>query len=179
MALLSKDKRKEYFRVLGYTYNTEGIYKIQKDYFTRPQDIDGKYGTDTDRLVVNLYRIRKYAPHFSITEFKCHCGGKYCTGYPAYLSVQLLKNLESIRAEFESPITVTSGIRCKKWNSLQSGSASQSKHIDGKAADISGSLTNTSGKRAKVKKRWYELPKANYCYYGTVNMGNSVHVDVK
>lgn len=179
MALLSKDKRKEYFRVLGYTYNTEGIYKIQKDYFTRPQDIDGKYGTDTDRLVVNLYRIRKYAPHFSITEFKCHCGGKYCTGYPAKLSVSLLKNLEEVRAHFGTPVKITSGIRCKKWNSLQVGSAAQSRHISGKAADIYGAFTNSAQGRKATKTYWYMLPDVNYCYYGTANMGNVVHVDVK
>ena len=90
--MLSKKERAEYFKYLGLgEYTEENILKVQKKYFIRTKDHDGKYGPDTDKLIVNLYRVKKYAPHFSITEFRCHCGGKYCTGYPAYLSVNLIR----------------------------------------------------------------------------------------
>lgn len=177
--MLSRKKRREYFEYLELgEYTNDNILKVQKQYFTRKADQDGLYGPNTDKLIVNLYRVKKYAPHFKITEFKCHCGGKYCTGYPDYLSEKLLKNLEAVRVRFGTTI-VTSGLRCRKWNSLQTGSASQSRHITGKAVDITGEYTRTSAGRAKVKAYWYTLPGSNYCYYGTVNMGASVHCDVR
>lgn len=180
MQMLTKEKRKEYFKVLGLgAYNTGNIYKLQKKYFENEKEWDGKYGSKTDILLVNLYRMNKHAPHFTLEEFKCHCGGKYCTGYPAKLSTNLLVNLEQLRLTFNSFVMISSGLRCKKWNSLQSGSATQSRHISGKAADIYGPLTSSKTKRTNVKSAWYDLPNANYCYYGTPNMGNSVHVDVK
>lgn len=177
--MLTKAKRKEYFKYLGLgEYNESNILKMQKKYFTREIDQDGEYGPDTDKLLVNLYRVKKYAPHFKITEFRCQCKQKYCTGYPAYLSVDLLKNVESVRVKF-GVTSIRSGMRCKTWNSKQAGSASQSRHISGKAVDLGGSYTKTASQRAKVKAYWYKLPKANYSYYGTTNMGTSVHCDVK
>ena len=177
--MLSKAERKTYFSYLGLgEYSEENILKVQKKYFVRKADKDGKYGPDTDKLVVNLYRVKKYAPHFSITEFRCHCGGKYCTGYPAYLSVSLLKCLECVRLKF-GVTTITSGMRCKEWNRRQTGSASNSRHISGKAADIAGSFTKTNAQRNKLKSYWYSLSGAGYCYHGTSNMGTAVHCDVK
>lgn len=178
--MLSYDNRTKYFRELGLgPYNPDSIKKLQKKYFVRAVDIDGEYGPNTDKLLVNLYRVTKYAPHFKLTEFKCHCGGRFCTGYHEYISVDLLKNLEALRTKFGGPINITSGLRCTKWNKLQAGSATHSKHIDGKAADISGPLTSTSTKRAAVKAHWYKLKNSNYSYFGTANMGTSVHVDVR
>lgn len=178
--MLTKSDRETYFRLLGLgEYNKENILKVQKKYFKRKEDHDGKYGSDTDKLIVNLYRIKMFAPHFKITEFVCHCNGKYCTGYPDYLDVYLLKYLEKIRTKFGGPINVASGLRCAKWNAEQSGSATKSRHITGKAADINGTLTSSAKKRDAIKKYWYTLNRANYCYHGTKNMGTSIHVDVK
>ena len=177
--MLSKAERKLYFEYLELgTYNEANILKVQKKYFVRKDEQDGKYGPNTDKLIVNLYRVKKYAPHFSITEFRCHCGGKYCTGYPEYLSAKLLQNMEKVRVKF-GVTTVTSGMRCKKWNSLQTGSASNSRHTQGKAADIAGTFTKTNVQRNKVKSYWYSLSGAGYCYHGTSNMGTAVHCDVK
>ena len=177
--MLSKAERQEYFKYLGLSeYNEANILKVQKKCFVRDKDIDGKYGPNTDKLIVNLYRVKMFAPHFSITEFRCKCNGTYCTGYPAYLSVTLLKCLEHVRNRF-GVTHVTSGLRCKTWNRLQSGSASKSRHISGKAADIAGTYTKTSVQRNNVKAYWYSLSGTNYCYHGTPNMGNAVHCDVK
>jgi len=177
--MLSTSQRKEYFKYLGLgEYNSANILKVQKEYFKRKSDQDGKYGSNTDKLIVNLFRVKKYAPHFKITEFKCHCDGKYCTGYPAYLSVTFLTVLEAIRNKF-GVTHVSSGERCKTWNSKQTGSASQSKHIEGKAADIYGDYTKTAAGREKLKKFIYSLPGVNYVYYGTANMGKCVHFDTK
>lgn len=178
--MLTITQRKNYFKTLGLgEYNKTNIKRLQQKYFVRAADIDGIYGINTDKLLVSLANAVTYAPHFKLQEFKCHCGSRFCTGYPAYLDARLLQNLEALRAKFGGPINISSGMRCEKWNRLQAGSAARSKHIDGKAADITGSLTSTSAKRAKVKSAWYALPNINYCYYGTPNMGTAVHVDVK
>lgn len=177
--MLSKKKRKEYFAYLGLgEYNGVNILKVQKMHFARKSDQDGKYGPNTDKLIVNLYRVKKYAPHFVITEFRCHCNGKYCTGYPEFLSVKLLQNLEKVRVKF-GITNVTSGMRCRTWNAMQTGSASNSRHTQGKAADIAGAFTKTNAQRNKVKSYWYSLTGAGYCYHGTSNMGTAVHCDVK
>lgn len=177
--MLSVADRKKYMEYceLG-EYNEANILKMQKKYFKRTKDHDGKYGGNTDKLLVNLYRVKKYAPHFKITEFTCHCDGKYCTGYPAYLSITELKNVEAVRVKFGTT-HISSGLRCKTWNAKQSGSASQSRHITGQAVDLYGDYTKTASGRAKVKAYWYSMKGSNYCYYGTSNMGSSVHCDSK
>ncbi len=78
-----------------------------------------------------------------------------------------------MRAYFGKPITITSGLRCKKHNAEVSGSSSTSKHMEGKAADIYIAGVD----KAKIKAKAYELGAA-YCYYGTANMGNAVHINV-
>lgn len=156
----------------------ESYLKLQKKYFTRKSDIDGKYGQNTDILLVNAYRVKKYTKNFKLEEFKCECGGRYCTGYPNYLSTSLLKNLQKLRDKYKAPMTITSGLRCQKYNDSLIGSIKNSRHVQGKATDFCGSMTNTSAKRAAVKRFWYRLKHASYTYSDTPNMGTSIHVDV-
>ena len=110
--------------------------------------------------------------YFKKSEFKCQCGGKYCNGYPADISPKLIDILEKLRAYFGKPITITSGLRCKKHNA-EVGGVSNSQHQYGKAADIYIPGID----KAKIKAKAYELGAA-YCYYGTANMGNAVHINV-
>lgn len=190
--MLSVKERQEYLKALGfYDGNIDGIagektkaaYKaLQKAYFTRKSDIDGKYGTNTDILLQNAYNVKKYCKNFNLTEFKCGCGGKYCTGYPAVLSVQLLKNLQSVRSKYGST-TITSGMRCKTHNSKLSGSASTSRHLSGKALDIKNSKTATEAGRKEIMSYVKALTghRYTYCNIGGnyPNMGTAVHFDVK
>lgn len=110
--------------------------------------------------------------YFKKSEFKCQCGGKYCNGYPADISPKLIDILEELRVYFGKPITITSGLRCKKHNAAVGG-VSNSQHQYGKAADI---YIAGVGK-AKIKVKAYELGAA-YSYYGTAGMGEAVHINV-
>lgn len=110
--------------------------------------------------------------YFKKSEFKCQCGGKYCNGYPADISPKLIDILEKLRTYFGKPITITSGLRCSKHNA-EVGGVSNSQHMYGKAADIYIPGID----KAKIKAKAYELGAA-YCYYGTANMGNAVHINV-
>jgi uncharacterized protein YcbK (DUF882 family) len=51
------------------------------------------------------------------------------------VDVTLIQILEELRRHFDTPITVTSGVRCKSHNSASGGSVF-SKHLEGKAADV-------------------------------------------
>ena len=189
--MLSIKKRQTYLKALGfYNGNIDGIvgaktkkaYKdLQKKYFKRSKDIDGKYGKNTDILLQNAYNVKIYCPSFKLEEFRCGCNGKYCTGYPAVLNIQLLKNLQAVRNEFGAT-TIPSGLRCSKHNSAVGGS-SASRHKSGKAVDIKNNTSKTVAGRKKIMAFWKTLPKWRYTYCNikgsNPGMGSSVHTDVK
>lgn len=191
MALLIVTKRQQYLKALGlYSGRVDGLEGVktrdaytalQMKYFASADDVDGKYGVNTDNLLRSAYNCRSLK-YFKLSEFKCKCGGKYCTGYPAALDASLVSGLDKLRQEVGGSLTITSGLRCKKWNTKQGG-ASGSRHMLGKAADISGTPTNTAEKRKNVKAIWMKQTKARYTYCqedsSKYKMGSSVHVDVK
>ena len=199
--MLSIRERQTYLKYLGlYKGSVDGIegrltkegYKsLQNKFFTRKSDRDGKYGRNTDMLLVNAYNVKKYTKNFSLSEFKCGCNTKYCTGYPAYLNVNLLKNLQTMRNNYGA-ITITSPLRCNKHNANIGGVAG-SYHTKGKALDLynvrfSSSFTN----RKYAIEKWLLLPKSNMAYqngymhykgksvtgYNAPKMGNVIHVQV-
>lgn len=190
MALLTIEKRKEYFKYLGLgEYNDANVLKMQKKYMLRKSDWDGIYKNNSDALLRHLRNVKKYAPNFKPEEFRCGCGGKYCSGYPTRMKVKELKNVQAIRDKF-GPVIVTSGLRCPQYNARLSGSSSQSLHMSGYAADIViKPLTDTLGGRKKVIKYAKKLKNFHYAYgngYNSngkavyaPNMGNAVHIDSK
>jgi len=175
--MLSNSKRKEFFKAIGMIY-PDDISKLQKKYMYR---VTGKYDKETENCLKAAYNCTLHGKgYFTPTEFRCKCGGKYCNGFPDYPKAQLIKDLVYLREDSKASITIRSGLRCKKWNAAQSGSASQSRHMSGKAVDIySKVLTSTKEARDKLIKRWYSFKGANYAYGNTANMGTSVHLDIK
>lgn len=190
--MLSIRQRKTYLKKLGYydgkinsieDDELKTAYKeFQDDYFRNKKDRDGKYGKNTDILLINAYKVRTYTKSFELREFRCGCGGQHCTGYPVILDTQLLKNVQRLRTKF-GPITITSGARCKKYNNSLFGSSPTSRHMKGKAVDIYNTKTRNEAGRKVVMSYWKGLPNANYTYCNIggnhPNMGNAVHVDVK
>ncbi len=110
--------------------------------------------------------------NFKYSEFKCHCKGKYCNGYPVSFSYDLAKNLQNIRSYFGKPLTITSPLRCEIWNSKQGG-VKNSKHKKGWACDfyVKGISYNTLAKYVKT------LPYFNYCYRVKKNQ-DVIHYDI-
>lgn len=190
--MLTVKERQKYLKELGfYSGKIDGVagtltkraYKsLQNTHFTRSRDKDGIYGDDTETLLINAYRVKKYAKNFVLSEFKCECGGKYCTGYPVKLNTQLLKNLQKVRTKYGAT-TITSGLRCEPYNDSLLGSSSTSRHMKGKALDIYNAKTRTESGRKEVMAYVKKLIGHNYTYCnvgGSVpNMGNAVHFDVK
>lgn len=199
--MLNIRERQTYLKYLGYyKLKVDGIegkgtkeayLKLQKDYFFNKKDKDGIYGKNTDILLVNAYRVKKYAPNFDLKkELRCSCKGKYCTGYPAYLNVVLLQNIQDVRNRYGST-KVTSGLRCKTKNDKTKGSSKTSRHLSGKAIDFQNSGTRTNTKRKEtidwiieelparyVYCNGYARTKTKTTYPKASNMGASIHMDV-
>lgn len=187
--MLNKTKQKEYLKAVGCSsikeFQQKHLYHYKYVGGKKVNNWDGVYGADTDKALRSVYNIRKYGKgYFDPNEFRCKCGTSNrkasCAGFPAVVNAQLIKNLAYLRESSHAPMTISSGLRCKVWNAKQSGSASQSRHMSGKAADIISSvLTCGKAERNALIKRWYSFKKANYAYGNTANMGSAVHLDVK
>lgn len=194
MALLSLEKRKEYFEYLGLgKYNKSNILKMQKKYLLRPSDWDGIYGKDTDSLLRHLRNCKKYASkNFKPEEFRCGCNGRFCCGYPTRMKAKELAHIQAIRTHFGKPMIITSGLRCERYNS-EVGGIQDSRHKTGYAVDfVVKGLTDTLAGRKKVIKYAMKLKNHHYSYGNgcktsdnkivtiyAPTMGNAVHTDTK
>lgn len=187
--MLTVDKRKAYFKKLGLgAYNKTNITKLQKKYM-RKKDVDGVYGPNTDKVLRHVYNC-SLVPNFTPEEFKCDCGGKWCSGYPTYMKQVELKHLQKIRDHFGKPVEVTSGLRCKRYNASLRGSSATSRHMSGYAADIYiKGVTDTLAGRKQVIAYAKKQANHNYSYCNGYDsngvkrsaktMGASVHTDTK
>ena len=191
MALLTMKKRKQYFKDLGLgEYNEKNIKKFQKKYMFRARDWDGVYGSDTDNLLRTCWYILQYTKDFKAEEFACECRGRYCCGYPTYMKPKQLKALQAIRDHWNKPMTVTSGMRCRGYNSSIGGSISNSLHLQGQATDYyMAGVTDTLANRKKAIQWIKKLSRHHYSYGNGVNsvggrpyapyMGNALHTDTQ
>ena len=190
MALLSLTRRKNMLANLGYpAYNAENIKRFQAKYFTRPIDIDGIYGNDTDILLrhVTNVLIDSNIKNFTPDEFKCTCGK--CTGYPDRMRVKTLNFIQRVRDFYGKPVIVTSALRCKYENQKSKG-VKNSKHLTGQAVDyVIKGVTDTKSGRIKLIdtiKIWLNHDYS-YCNGYDSNkykrasstMGNAVHTQTK
>lgn len=119
-------------------------------------------------------------PNFKKSEFKCPCGK--CNGYGSGIATTLVQTLQELRNKYGKSITITSGYRCPSYNK-RAGGVSNSKHMDGAAADFYMSGFNSQSTRINMVN---ELKKTKYYRYAYCNvngnypnMGNVVHIDTK
>jgi hypothetical protein len=123
--------------------------------------------TTTNSTKTGWWKDIKY---FDRSEFACHCGGKYCTGFPKEPQEKLIKVADKVRKYYNSEITVTSGVRCSKHNA-NVGGVSNSRHIDGKAMDFCVKGKTSAQVLAHVKT----YPDIRYAY---AIDGTYVHMDI-
>jgi hypothetical protein len=119
-------------------------------------------------------------PNFKKSEFKCPCGK--CNGYGKGIATTLVQTLQDLRNKYGKSITITSGYRCPS-NNKKAGGVSNSKHMEGSAADFYMSGFNSQSTRINMVN---ELKKTKYYRYAYCNvngnypnMGNVVHIDTK
>ena len=109
--------------------------------------------------------------YFTKEEFRCHCGGKYCDGFPAQPEEKLVRLADRVRGHFASPAPVSSGVRCAAHNANVGGAAA-SRHMLGKAMDFC-----IRGKTARqVLDFVTQQPEVRYAY---AIDGSYVHMDVQ
>ena len=109
--------------------------------------------------------------YFSRSEFKCKCGGKYCSGFPVEPEQLLVEQADQVREHFGARVYVSSGIRCEIHNANEGGVAG-SRHKLGKAMDFRVEGKSASAVLAYVKT----LPAIRYTY---AIDGSYVHMDVE
>ena len=111
--------------------------------------------------------------NFSRKEFTCPCGCGSSDVEPL-----LVATLQRLRDAAGKPITINSGVRCKKHNA-QVGGVADSQHLRGRAADIwMQDYTQEqllSLIREMVRK---DLIYVGYAY-GIAGSSRAVHVDVR
>lgn len=145
-------------RYLGYyTGDIDGIWGQQSqratiDFQRAYMDtVDGIFGPETEKRILEVIatgeqpkesvNIDTAAPdwwkdihYFTRAEFRCPCGK--CGGFPVEPEEKMVRTVDTIRAKLGKPITVNSGVRCQSHNDELPGSAKNSNHIKGMAADL-------------------------------------------
>lgn len=99
----------------------------------------------------------------------CPCGR--CGGYPAEPSETLMRLADRIRTMAGAPATVSSTVRCAAHNAELSGSAPNSRHLQGRAMDFSVRGWSSDRLLALVKQQ----KEVHYAY---AIDGSFVHMDV-
>ena len=116
-------------------------------------DADGIPGQLTQKALVDAVAKGRFKPsdrpqegqggdfwadikYFTREEFRCKCGGKYCSGFPAEPQEGMVRALDAVRAHFGKAIIPSSGVRCPTHNA-NVGGVSNSRHLSGKAVDFS------------------------------------------
>ena len=159
--------------IVGTKTINQGIKKFQKE---NGLVVDGIIGDETMAKLnePSIYMTDadwEHSKYFKKEEFKCNCDGKYCNGYPHKISKQLVGDMNNIRAHFGKPITITSGVRCKKYNNSLKGNSKTSKHLEGMACDFWFNDMN----KQEVIDYCKTLPSYGYAYTNEDNMKNAVH----
>ena len=113
----------------------------------------------------------KHIRYWNREEFRCRCGGKYCSGFPAEPDRTLVELADDLRAAAGRPGHASSGLRCPVWNQIQGGAAN-SRHLTGKALDFS--MEGMSGAQLLALAQKYS--RTRYAY---IIDGGWVHVDVE
>lgn len=174
----------------------EACKSFQRDFFQMDSKVDGKCGTETEQAlkhaVVYGMPAKKVETdnnvgnktgtfwdeikYFTRDEFRCPCGK--CGGYPVEPKEALVRIADEMRGSFGRPMIIVppdghsggSGVRCQKYNDSLSGSASNSRHIQGKAIDFSAPGVPASTIEAYLKKLinsgriryWYKIQSGSY-----------------
>lgn len=171
-----KDFQKAYGLVVDGIYGAKTdaklvavIKEIQK---TLGVTQDGIAGAKTEAARNNKNLNWDNIKYFKKSEFTCECGCGLNN-----IDLKLVKILDEIREHFESPIIITSGCRCQRYNDSLTGSAKNSKHIYGKAADfyVKGVSVNTL---LAYTKSLVAQGKLRYTYTNGSNMSGVVHIDI-
>jgi hypothetical protein len=117
-------------------------------------EVDGVCGPLTsDALRLSFARHRQgkgtISAHFSYSEFRCKCGGRFADCQRIWVRRVHVRRLESYRSAIDRSVLIISGCRCKGRNS-EVGGVKFSQHMYGVASDIEGRLTLSQRMRLEL-----------------------------
>ena len=156
-------------------------------YYMAQEDVDGIFGAETEKRILEVVatgeepkqesvQIDTAAPgwwkdirYFTRAEFRCPCGK--CGGFPVEPDEKLVRTVDAIRAKLGKPITINSGVRCQEHNDELPGSAKNSYHLKGMAADLHCNTATPAEMKAAA-----EAVMGKTGGIGRYNWG--IHVDV-
>jgi hypothetical protein len=148
------DRQKQHLLAyLGfYTGAVDGIWGPQSIKATKAfqnaymDSADGLFGQNTENRILKVIAENEKPKieenfwdeirYFTREEFRCTCGGRGCSGFPAEPVERLIRNAEAARIYFGAVADVSSGVRCPLRNGELPGSAQNSLHMRGKAMDF-------------------------------------------
>lgn len=160
---------------------------FQRDYGLK--DVDGICGPDTEKALKHAVAYGmpakkaetkgdwwKDIKFFTRSEFRCPCGK--CGGFPVEPKEALVRIVDEMRRAFGSAVIIVppdghsggSGVRCQQYNDSLSGSAPNSRHVQGKAVDFSAPGVSSSTIESYLNKLknsgkiryWYEISSGSY-----------------
>ena len=109
--------------------------------------------------------------YFDPAEFKCKCGGKFCSGYPHEIQPLLVRICDRARRWSGHPIEVISGLRCEIHNRNENG-VHNSQHMFGEAADLYFHDVSPSTALAWLQNQ----PDVRYAYQ--IKGCSNIHFDI-
>jgi len=117
--------------------------------------------------------------HFNYDEFFSP-NDKGPTFWTKLVKAELILTLEAIRREVDKPIRIESGIRSVEYNASLKGSAPNSGHLSGEAADIrvAGLSNKELGRIIRTMQEKGRLPYLRYSYLIAGSTNTSVHIGV-
>ena len=174
-------------RVFGSATEAKARYNFDHDIFkpektddttpaetTTPTTTPASTGTSSSAKTGTFWADIKF---FTRTEFRCPCG-KWCNGFPVEPKEGLVRFMDEMREHFGRGVIVVppdghsggSGVRCDKYNATLSGSAANSTHKQGRAADfsipgITDSAISTYLAAAKANGKiayWYKISSGSF-----------------
>ena len=108
--------------------------------------------------------------NFRVSEFTCHCGCGL-----NIIDQRVIGMAQTIRDALGVPVLVNSGCRCVKHNKAEGG-VKGSKHLTGKAADLSCSKgAEVMFETVKQLQAKGNLPDLDYCIL--YRKKNIIHID--
>ena len=111
-----------------------------------PDGIPGPVTMAAARLSAGRHHagLPDLSANFSAAEATCHCGGRFAGCHRVLVLRELLQALEALRARHGGPISLQDIYRCPQYNATIPGSASDSQHCYGTAADPVATLGLTT-----------------------------------
>jgi peptidoglycan hydrolase-like protein with peptidoglycan-binding domain len=172
----------------------EACKAFQRDFFQDEKKVDGVCGSETEKALThavaygmpakkvesttntNKSGFWKEIKYFTRDEFRCPCGK--CGGFPVEPKEALVRIVDEMRGVFGKAVIIVppdghsggSGVRCQRYNDSLSGSATNSRHVQGKAVDFSAPGVPASTIEAYLNKLknagkiryWYKISSGSY-----------------